>query len=110
MAQPFDVGRLETTGEAVPVAEGVPAYGNPARNAAFGVAPGGLLVYQTGASGGQSRLVWKDRQGKALDNLGELTGVIGAVALSPDGKRVATTIVDRSGNSDLLTSAWRFRE
>ena len=71
MAQPFDVDRLQTTGEAVPVAEGVPTFTNPSRIPGFAVSPGGLLVYLTGASGGQSRLLWKDRQGKALGNLGE---------------------------------------
>src|SRR5205823_6414859 len=31
MAQPFDVDRLETTGEAMPVAEGVPTFTSPSR-------------------------------------------------------------------------------
>ena len=101
MAQPFDVDRLGTTGEAMPVAEGVPTFTSPSRIAAFAVSPSGLLVYLTGASGAQSRLGWKDRQGKALGNLGEVTGSIGGIALSPDGKRVAADIVDRSGNDDL---------
>jgi dipeptidyl aminopeptidase/acylaminoacyl peptidase len=101
MAQAFDVDRLETEGEAVPLAEGVPAFTNPSRIAGFAVSPGGLLVYLAGLSRGQSRLVWRDRQGKVLDNLGEPTFLIASIALSPDGKRVAADISDRSGNEDI---------
>jgi Tol biopolymer transport system component len=53
-----------------------------------------MLAYATGASGGQSRLVWKDRQGRALGNLGQSVGQIGNVDFSPDGKNVAVTNED----------------
>jgi eukaryotic-like serine/threonine-protein kinase len=89
MAQPFDAAKLETTGEAVPIAEGVPTYSSPSRRAGFTVSTDGLLVHATGASGVQSRLVWKDRQGKVLGNLGEPTGPIGNLELSPDQKSAA---------------------
>ena len=60
----------------------------------------GLLAYIKG-SDYQSRLVWRDRQGNALGNLGEPTGTIGGVALSRDGKRVAASIFGRSGIEDI---------
>ncbi len=103
MAQPFDVNRLETTGEAVPVAEGVPTFNPVVRRAGFAVSPAGFLVYLTGGSAWQSRLVWKDREGKALGNLGDPTAQIGAVDLSPDGRRVAATVLAPSSGSDVWT-------
>jgi hypothetical protein len=91
MAQPFDAAKLETTGEAMPVAERVPTYSTPSRKAGFTASATGLLTYTTGASVNGSQLVWKDRQGKALGNLGEPTGLIGLVELSPDQKSAVTT-------------------
>jgi Tol biopolymer transport system component len=101
MAQPFDADRLETKGEAVPLAEGVAIFTQPARAAGFTVSAGGLLVYQSGVVGVQYRLVWKDRQGKTLGNLGEIRGQFVGIALSPDGKRLAAAIRDRSGSLDI---------
>ncbi|MEO8097575.1 MAG: protein kinase [Acidobacteriota bacterium] len=101
MAQPFDVDQLATTGEAMPIAEGILTYTNLWRIPVFAVSPAGLLVYATGASRGQSRLVWKDRTGRVLGNLGDWTGRIGGISLSPDGKRLAANMIDRSGNDDL---------
>ena len=101
MAQPFDANRTETIGEAVPLAEGVPTFSVPSRAAGFTVSTGGLLVYQSGAPGVRSQLVWKDRQGKVLGNLGEPAGRINSISLSPDGKSAAAEILDRSGNRDI---------
>jgi eukaryotic-like serine/threonine-protein kinase len=102
MAQPFDPERLETTGEAVPVAEGVPTFPQPSRGAAFTVSAGGLLLYQSvGAVSAQFRVVWKDRQGKTLGNLGEPTSEIASMALSPDGNRLAAEIINLNGTRDI---------
>ncbi|MEO5924074.1 MAG: protein kinase [Bryobacteraceae bacterium] len=84
MAQPFDAVKLETTGDAVAVAEDIPTYTNPSRIAGYFVSPSGLLVYASGA--GQSRAVWMDRQGKTLGNLGEALPSFGNISLAPDGK------------------------
>ena len=97
MAQPFDVRQLKTTGEAVPIAADVPSYTTPSRLPGFAVSPSGMLVYATSLTGGlaaQSRLVWKDRKGKSLGTIGDPTGFIGDVSLSPDGKRLAANIAD----------------
>ena len=101
MAQPFDVTRLQTTGEASPVAENIPTFTNPSRMPGFAVSPGGLLVYATGAVGGQSQLVWKDRQGHAVGNLGGPTDSVGNIAISPDGKRVAVSRFATGNSGDL---------
>ena len=89
MAQPFDAARLETTGEAMPVAEGVPTFGAPTRLAGFAVSPAGLLTFLSGTTAGQTQLLWKDRSGKVVGNLGERIGTTGNIAISPDQKSVA---------------------
>ena len=101
MAQPFDLGRLETRGEAVPLAAEVPTVTQPARLAAFTVSVGGLLAYHSGAAYAHSQIVWKDRQGKVLGNLGEPRTFVGQLELSPDGERLVADYSDRSGNDDL---------
>jgi len=89
MAQPFDTGKLETTGDAVPVAEQVDVY-----NAGVGVAVGyfsasqnGVLAYTSGRAIGNVQLTWFDRSGKKLDTAGA-PGQLGGFSLSPDGTSV----------------------
>ena len=100
MAQPFDVARLATAGEAVPVAENISVLSSNLQIPGFAVSPGGLLVYASAASQG-SHLVWKNRQGHATGNLGGLTEGIGNIAISPDGKRVAVSENDAQNRDDL---------
>src|SRR5262249_54279713 len=64
MAQPFDPERLAIMGEPAPVAEGIPVFLQPSRDAGFTASAGGLLAYQSGVEGGQYRLIWKDREGR----------------------------------------------
>jgi hypothetical protein len=52
MAQPFDIGRLELTGEAAPLAERVEVGGSTGQSGAFSVSNTGVLVYQL-TSGGE---------------------------------------------------------
>jgi len=100
MAQPFDVARLATAGEAAPVAENIPLLSSNLRIPGFSVSPGGLLVYASVGSRG-SQLVWKDRQGHATGNLGGLTEGIGNIAISPDGKRVVVSQFNAGNKDDL---------
>ena len=81
MAQPFDVRRLELSGDPVPIAEPVVTGGGG--NSAFSVSANGTLVYQAG-SVSASRLTWMDRVGKELSVLGE-EGDWDDVQLSSDG-------------------------
>ncbi len=104
MAQPFDPDRLQTTGEAMPLADGVPVFTQPSRAAAFTVSAGGMLVYQSSTIGSQSRLVWKDRQGNVLGNLAKSTSRIDGISLSPDMKRLITNNGERAGR----TSLWMY--
>jgi len=93
MAQPFDVRRLELTGEPVAMSERASVAG-------FSAGGTGVLVYETGVALNsaptgliQGQLTWFDRQGKALGTVGD-PGLYGSLALSPDGKRVAFERVD----------------
>jgi eukaryotic-like serine/threonine-protein kinase len=105
MAQPFDADRLVTTGEAAPLAEGVPTFRQPSRGAGFTVSANGVLLYQSGVAGSRPRLVWKDRQGKVLGNLGEPSGRIYDTVLSPDGKSLAVSLRE-SSRINLPSDIW----
>ena len=84
MAQAFDARRLELTGEAVPIAEGLPETGRPL----FSVSTTGVLVYRGGVVYlPTTHLTWFDRAGKILETVGE-PGQYNSLALSPDGTRV----------------------
>lgn len=95
VAQPFDPERLELSGDALPLTEHVELTG-PA-STAFSVADSGLLAYQP-ASGPGSQLVWFDRLGRRLGTLGEPSDY-GDIDVSPDGRRVAVTVLDSAVNT-----------
>jgi len=87
MAQAFDSRRLELTGEAAPVAEQV--GNNTNTTGYFSASDTGALVYLS-AGGTNSRLMWFDRQGKALGPASE-PGRYLHLKLSPDGTQVAAS-------------------
>jgi eukaryotic-like serine/threonine-protein kinase len=99
MAQPFDPSKLATTGDAVPAAEHVSYTGNLPTPARFSVSRNGVLVYVSGGADENSRLTWFDRSGKNLGTIGN-PGFYGALAISPDGSRVAAEKRE-GGNGDL---------
>jgi len=94
MAQPFDPKKLAFTGEAVPVGENVRSIGAQ-RRGVFSVSQNGLLAFQSGATIGTRALTWVDRAGKRLGVVGTPSEFYG-VNLSPDGKRVLTSVLDPS--------------
>ena len=103
LAAPFDVERLELTGAAAPVAEGLAVTGNGI--GFFAVSQTGTLVYRTGAAGGSHTPVWVERDGTAREIdpgwsvLGNL--IFSSLTLSPNGDRLAISITDSEGTSDL---------
>jgi len=102
VSQPFDLRRLELTGEPAPVANDVRLIGTTG----LGVfsTSASTLVYQTGQSTGERKLVWRDRQGKVLGTVAEPGRYLYQVALSPRGDTAVASILDTStGNSDLWT-------
>ena len=100
MAVPFDVHRLETTGPAVPIVEGVLGRTNSGE-AGFAVSPAGFLVYASGATsttGGVPRsLVWVDRHGRE-EPIPTPARTFTYPRISPDGTRVALDIRDQEND------------
>jgi serine/threonine-protein kinase len=97
-AIPFDLERLETHGTAVPVLADV-AYVLGTGASQFTVSPSGTLVYRKGigAAFAPTTVQWLDSSGKKQPLL-DKPGVYVAPRLSPDGKRLATTFIERSSN------------
>ena len=81
MAQPFDVEKLELSGEPSLITEEVGF--NPQNGRSFFCASNnGILVYRTGAAA-ISRLAWFDRSGKQLGTVGT-PDILLSPSLSPD--------------------------
>jgi tRNA A-37 threonylcarbamoyl transferase component Bud32 len=89
-AVPFDLGRLEITGQAAPVLDGVSAS-DADGFAAFGVTSDGLLAYVRGNLHGSDRsVVSVDRQGSA-ELLVDAHRNFLSVYISPSGQQLALT-------------------
>ncbi|MBI2833800.1 MAG: serine/threonine-protein kinase, partial [Acidobacteria bacterium] len=86
MAQPFDAKSLALRGDAVAI-EAVNDVWSSIGIALFSVSETGALAYGT-VPNSNSRLVWFDRTGRALDPISEPGGYV-HVALSPDERQVA---------------------
>ena len=85
-ALPFSIQTLRPTGEAFPIAQNV---GFPS------IAGNGTLVYvDFGGGGGRQQLVWIDREGRKLGEIGQPQASIGNPDLSPDERRVAAPGTD----------------
>ena len=100
LAQQFDTRSLETVGEPRPIAEPV-AYNPGGPNvglSGFSVSNTGVLAYRTGGSQliESVRLMWMDRSGKELEQVGE-PGPYRGVELSPDERRLAVHRHDGTG-------------
>ena len=91
-AQPFDAGRLVTTGEAFPVMENVSSLKNDAASF-FSVSESGALAYADLPAARESQLVWFDRSGARLKEMHE-PGVYSHLRLSQDAKQAALDALD----------------
>ena len=86
-AVPFDLEKMEVTGTAVPVVEGVMQSNFGAR---YSISNNGSLAYLPGgASGPQTLLVLVDRKGKAQPIPAPVSGSYSSPRFSPDGRRLA---------------------
>ena len=98
MGAPFDADGLKVTGPAVPLVEGV------TRDEWFGAADyalssTGILIYLTGGVQTAYRLVSVDMAGK-VEPVGSQVRGFEDLSVSPDGKRIATTLAE-AGSADL---------
>jgi serine/threonine protein kinase/Tol biopolymer transport system component len=103
-AVPFDLKRLEVTGQPAPILEGVVTAALYA-GAQFSFSETGTFAYVAGRSGGQNvSIYWMDREGK-FTPLRETPGNYSNPAFSPDGKRLALEIFDGK-RSDIWVYEW----
>ncbi len=102
MAAPFDQDRLEITGPAVAVAEGLAVRG--LGRVDFDLSRNGSLIYLTGVAAIANReLVWVDRTGGATPvDPGWTAPIMGRPALSRDGRSALLTVATRGGLPQLM--------
>jgi serine/threonine-protein kinase len=98
MGAPFDASSLKVTGTVVPLIQGI------TRDEWFGAADyalssTGTLIYSTGGMQTDYRLVSVDMAGK-IEPVGAQVRGFEDLSVSPDGNRVATTIVE-NGSADV---------
>jgi serine/threonine-protein kinase len=102
-AVPFDRDRLEVTGQATPVLEGVTSNAITG-GAQFSVSANGTLVYLPGpTTGAGTPLHWMDQDGKTTPVRAWLANWLNPL-FSPDGRRLAMEI--REGTSDIWVYDW----
>ena len=99
LARPFDLSRMEVTGGAVPVVQGVAGETAWSGAAHFSYSQEGTLAYipNTNELTGNRALVWVDRQGANQPVTDQLHRYFVA-RLSPDGERVAVEFTAGYGN------------
>jgi len=92
-AAPFDLDRMELTGGAIPVLEGVEAM-------QFALSASGAALYSVDATTeAPSELVWVTRDGRSEPVDSSWRGRFDYPAISPDGKSLAVSL--RSGKTNL---------
>ena len=85
MAQPFDLSRLELTGEPAVVQEGVDADLGTWMSI-FAASQNGVLAFTPTNPDSGNRLTWFSREGKPLGMVGDL-GRYESLSISPDGQQ-----------------------
>jgi Tol biopolymer transport system component len=96
VAQPFDPERLQFTGDAVVVAEGI-AESTPVVASQF-AAVSRLLIHGARFEGSAGELVWFDRAGTRLSVIKSSDSLYSRPELSPDGKRLSVSALDYRTN------------
>jgi hypothetical protein len=91
MAQPFDPRTLTANGEPIRIAGGLAA--GPV---SYSASTNGVLTYRTGAARVASSLLWFDRNGVQVGQVGD-PDYYGNTMLSPDGRMAAVLRTDATG-------------
>src|SRR5262249_45687106 len=89
VAQPFDLRRLQTSGEPLPGAHWV-SYDGGKKLGRFSVSSSGTLAYVVRTAPPLSTLRWFDRAGHETGSVGD-AGNYEYLRLSPDGRRVVVS-------------------
>ncbi|MEJ2207121.1 MAG: protein kinase, partial [Gemmatimonadota bacterium] len=99
LAAPFDLGRLEVTGPARTLLEGVQV--NAGSASYFAMSSTGALIYRSGGEADGGSPVWIGRDGseELLDPA--IDGVLSTPAVSPDGRKVAFQRTGGGSPSDI---------
>ncbi|MGE3521189.1 MAG: protein kinase, partial [Vicinamibacterales bacterium] len=93
VAQPFDLQRLELTGDAVPIADQIAVGGLSGRTGAFSLSETGVLAYQGTPAQARSALTWFDRAGAQVGVL-DVQADYGDLELSPDRQEALVSVLD----------------
>ena len=98
MAQPFDPGKLELIGDAVPIAEQI-QYNAARSKGMFSASVNGLLIFQSGENQNQ-RIAVFDRGGSRIHLVADYNPE--APRFSPDASHIAYYIIDnQTRNADV---------
>jgi len=105
-ATPFDLTRLEATGPSVPVVESVRSDITTGLGV-FAISDDGTLVYSQGETAGVAGtpIYWMNRSGQT-SVLRSAATMWGTPRFSPDGRRIALTVMDVNQNSDIWVYEW----
>ena len=108
MAQAYDEKQLEVRGQPLPIS-GQVQYDELIWRGVFSGSPNGILAYQGGNTGANSRMIVFDRAGKEVKTIGAPADLI-AHRISPDGQRLAVGVLDSSVSNYKLWLYDLFRE
>jgi serine/threonine protein kinase len=97
-ARPLDPARLEFSGAATRVLQGIPVVGNG--RAPFSVSAAGVLAYWPQPIGEPAVLQWFGRDGRTTAAVGSPARYLG-FALSSDARHLVFSRVDANGGADL---------
>jgi predicted Ser/Thr protein kinase len=101
-AAPMDLGKLELTGPAASVVDGVTA--NAYGGAPFDISSSGTLVYAKNKAERQN-LFWLDSTGRMVPLRAGAAEYAYNLQFSPDGKRLAVVLIE-GGNPDIWVYEW----
>jgi serine/threonine protein kinase len=102
MAQPFDAGKLESTGDPVPLAGAIDRARTGPEIGHFSASANGVLAYTSGGAVGDGQLTWFDRNGNKLGTVGA-PGYLREFSLSPDSSAV---VLVREDLQTLRSDLW----
>jgi Tol biopolymer transport system component len=98
MARPFDPSTLKFTAAATPLSEQLQMSTVTQRASAFSVSAEGVVMFQTGVTGGNARLAWSDREGRQTLVLNDVAPYRD-VTLAADGKSAIVSLFDSERSS-----------